>query len=111
MTSHLDLGRFVQRRQFRSFEQDLACVTYAYGVDVRRFHWLNQSMTAQTFMRALELRWSSVADELMREELQVPEGAATLPPLLCDCATLQPRCRNTQRDRNQLEKGAACRNS
>ncbi|MBK7824705.1 hypothetical protein [Nannocystis sp.] len=79
MTSNLDLGRFVQRRQFRSFEQDLARVTYAYGVDVRRFHWLNQSMTAQTLMRALELRWSAVAEELMREELQVPEGAVTLP--------------------------------
>ncbi|HEY0134273.1 MAG TPA: hypothetical protein VGB85_09340 [Nannocystis sp.] len=79
MTSPLDLGRFVQRRQFRSFEQDLARVTYAYGVDVRRFRWLNQSMAAQTVMRALELRWSAVAEELMRGELQVPEGAATLP--------------------------------
>jgi len=78
VTSNLDLGRFVQRRQFRSFEQDLARVTYAYGVDVRRFRWLNQSMTAQTFMRALELRWSAVAEELMRGELQVPEGAGTL---------------------------------
>lgn len=79
MTSPLDLGRFVQRRQFRSFEQDLARVTYAYGVDVRRFRWFNQSMTAQTFMRALELRWTAVAEDLMREELQVPEGAAALP--------------------------------
>jgi len=79
VTSNLDLGRFVQRRQFRSFEQDLARVTYAYGVDVRRFRWLNQSMTAQTFMRALELRWSAVAEDLMRDELQVPEGAGTLP--------------------------------
>ncbi len=79
MTSNLDLGRFVQRRQFRSFEQDLARVTYAYGVDVRRFRWLNQSMTAQTFMRALELRWSAVAEGLMGGELQVPEGAVTLP--------------------------------
>ena len=79
MTSPLDLGRFVQRRQFRSFEQDMARVTYAYGVDVRRFRWLNQSMTAQTVMRALELRWVAVAEELMREELQAPEGAAALP--------------------------------
>ncbi len=82
MTSPLDLGRFVQRRQFRSFEQDLARTTYAYGVDVRRFRWFNQSMAAQTIMRALELRWSAVAEELMHgthRELQVPEGAATLP--------------------------------
>ena len=57
----------------------MARVTYAYGVDVRRFRWLNQSMAAQTIMRALELRWSAVAEELMRGELQVPEGAATLP--------------------------------
>jgi hypothetical protein len=81
VTSPLDLGRFVQRRQFRSFEQDMARVTYAYGVDVRRFRWLNQSMTAQTVMRALELRWTAVAEELMREELQAPEGAAA-PPFL-----------------------------
>jgi len=79
VSSPLDLGRFVQRRQFRSFEQDMARVTYAYGVDVRRFRWLNQSMTAQTLMRALELRWTVVAEELMREELQAPEGAAALP--------------------------------
>jgi hypothetical protein len=69
----------VQRRQFRSFEQDMARSVYAYGVDVRRFRWLNQSMTAQTVMRALELRWDGVAEELMRGELQVPEGAGTLP--------------------------------
>lgn len=79
MTSPLDLGRFVQRRQFRSFEQDLARTTYAYGVDVRRFRWFNQSMAAQTIMRALELRWSAVAEKLMHGELQAPEGAATLP--------------------------------
>lgn len=57
----------------------MARVTYAYGVDVRRFRWLNQSMVAQTFMRALELRWDAVAEDLMRGELQVPEGAGTLP--------------------------------
>lgn len=57
----------------------MARVTYAYGVDVRRFRWLNQSMTAQTVMRALELRWTVIAEELMREELQAPEGAAALP--------------------------------
>jgi hypothetical protein len=79
VTSQLDLGRFVQRRQFRSYEQDLARSMYAYGVDLRRFRWLSQSMTAQTVMRALELRWTSVAEELMKGELQVPEGAVTLP--------------------------------
>lgn len=52
---------------------------YAYGVDLRRFRWLSQSMTAQTFMRALELRWGAVAEELMQGELQLPEGAVTLP--------------------------------
>ena len=57
----------------------MARVTYAYGVDVRRFRSFNQSMAAQTFMRALELRWTAVAEDLMREELQVPEGAAALP--------------------------------
>lgn len=57
----------------------MARVSYAYGVDVRRFGWLSESMVAQTVMRALELRWDRVADDLMRGELQVPEGAATLP--------------------------------
>lgn len=52
---------------------------YAYGVDVRRFRWLNQSTAMQTVMRALELRWDAVAEDLMRGELQVPEGAVTLP--------------------------------
>ena len=57
----------------------MARVAYAYGVDVRRFRWLSESMVAQTVMRALELRWDGVAEDLMRGELQVPEGAATLP--------------------------------
>ena len=57
----------------------MARVSYAYGVDVRRFRWLSESMVAQTVMRALELRWDGVAEDLMRGELQVPEGAATLP--------------------------------
>ena len=54
MSSPLDLGRFVQRRQLRSYEQDLARTAYAYGVDLRRFQWLSHSLAAQTAMRALE---------------------------------------------------------
>ncbi len=79
MTATLDLDRFVQRRQFRSLEQNLARTTYAYGVALRRFQWLTDSMTAQTLMRAHELRWTSVAETLMRDVLQAPEGAVTLP--------------------------------
>lgn len=82
MSSPLDLGRFVQRRQLRGYEQDLARATYAYGVDLRRFQWLSHSLAAQTAMRALELRWSTHATTLMTAgDLQYPEGAESLPIL------------------------------
>lgn len=82
MSSPLDLGRFVQRRQLRTYEQDLARAAYAYGVDVRRFQWLSHSLAAQTAMRALELRWGEHATALMTAgDLQYPEGAESLPIL------------------------------
>ena len=79
MSDPLDLGRFVQRRQLRTYEQDLARTAYAYGVDVRRFQWLSSSLTAQTAMRALELKWGEHATALMTAgDLQYPEGAESL---------------------------------
>ena len=82
MSSPLDLGRFVQRRQLRSYEQDLARTAYAYGVDLRRFQWLSHSLAAQTAMRALELKWGGHATALMTAgDLQYPEGAESLPIL------------------------------
>lgn len=82
MTSPLDLGRFVQRRQLRTYEQDLARSVYAYGVDVRRFQWLGHSLAAQTALRALDLRWGEHATSLMTAgDLQYPEGAESLPIL------------------------------
>jgi len=82
VTSELDLGRFVQRRQLRSYEQDLARSVYAYGVDVRRFQWLSHSLTGQTALRALELGWVEHAKLMMSAgELQYPEGADSLPIL------------------------------
>lgn len=82
MSSPLDLGRFVQRRQLRSYEQDLARAAYAYGVDLRRFQWLSHSLAAQTAMRALELKWGEHATALMTAgDLQYPEGAESLPIL------------------------------
>lgn len=82
MTSPLDLGRFVQRRQLRTYEQDLARSVYAYGVDVRRFQWLSHSLAAQTALRALDLRWGGHATALMTAgDLQYPEGAESLPIL------------------------------
>lgn len=72
----------MQRRQLRAYEQDLARAAYAYGVDIRRFQWLTHSLTAQTAMRALELRWSEHASTLMSAgDLQYPEGADSLPIL------------------------------
>lgn len=82
MSDPLDLGRFVQRRQLRTYEQDLARVAYAYGVDIRRFQWLSHSLTAQTAMRALELKWGEHATALMTAgDLLYPEGAESLPIL------------------------------
>lgn len=82
MSDPLDLGRFVQRRQLRGYEQDLARAGYAYGVDLRRFQWLSHSLAAQTALRALELRWSEHAASLMTAgDLQYPEGADSLPIL------------------------------
>lgn len=60
----------------------MARSAYAYGVDIRRFRWLGHSMTAQTAMRALELRWGEHAKALMATgDLQYPEGSEALPIL------------------------------
>ena len=79
MDSSIDLSRYIQRRHFRSYERDMARSTYGYGVDLRRTRWLTTSVVGQTPLRALEHAWFALADDLMEDELRVPDSPDDIP--------------------------------
>jgi hypothetical protein len=74
-----DLGRFVQHRQLDVYEQGMARLTYAYGVDIRRSRWLVSSNLGNTLVRAVDRGWPELSTVLMKSELEGPEG---IPPAL-----------------------------
>lgn len=72
-----DLQRHIARRRLRNYEQAMARLTYAYGVDVRRSRWLAGSTIGNSLVRAIDRRWPSLTAELMENELragQSPQG-------------------------------------
>ncbi len=81
MDSSIDLSRYIQRRHFRSYERDMARSTYGYGVDLRRTRWLTTSVVGQAPLRALEHAWFALADDLMEDELRVPDSLDDIPLL------------------------------
>jgi hypothetical protein len=62
-----DLSHFVQHRQLDVYEQSMARQGYAYGVDLRRSHWLASSTVGNALVRAVDRAWSALSDHLMAE--------------------------------------------
>ncbi|MEM9453030.1 MAG: hypothetical protein AAGF11_02540 [Myxococcota bacterium] len=64
-----DLPQFLQRRELAAYEQRLARMAYAYGVDLRRAQWLATSTVVDPIMRAVDRRWSQLVSSLDEDSL------------------------------------------
>jgi hypothetical protein len=71
-----DLSHFVQHRQLDVYEQSMARQGYAYGVDLRRSHWLAGSTVGNALVRAVDRAWSKLSEHLTTEVL---DDARTAP--------------------------------
>ncbi|GEM_PF-3582440 len=71
-----NLAHFVRFRQLNVYEQGMARLSYAYGVDVRRSHWLTSSSVGNALVRAVDRAWPDMSATLMRETL---DGTDALP--------------------------------
>jgi hypothetical protein len=73
-----DLNHFVQHRQLDVYEQSMARLGYAYGVDLRRSHWLASSTVGNALVRAVDRAWSELAEhltsEVVRDAREAPLG-------------------------------------
>jgi hypothetical protein len=72
VTEQPDLARYLQRRRLQNYEQGMARLTYAYGVDVRRSRWLAASTIGNSLVRAVDRRWPALTEELMADDLRDP---------------------------------------
>jgi hypothetical protein len=70
----LDLAHYLQHRQLGVYEQSMARLSYAYGVDIRRSRWLASSTLGNALVRAVDRGWPELATELLEQELDGPEG-------------------------------------
>jgi hypothetical protein len=68
-----DLAQFVQRRELMAYQQRLARMAYAYGVDLRRSAWLDHSTFGDPLMRSVDRRWNRLVASLMEDTLDPPE--------------------------------------
>lgn len=64
-----DLPQFLQRRELAAYEQRLARMAYAYGVDLRRAQWLATSTVVDPIMRTVDRRWSQLVSNLDEDDL------------------------------------------
>lgn len=67
MSEAPDLSHFVQHRQLDVYEQSMARLGYAYGVDLRRSRWLASSTVGNALVRAVDRAWSELSDHLTNE--------------------------------------------
>jgi hypothetical protein len=74
-----DLSHFIQRRELMAYEQRMARAAYAYGVDLRRSQWLDESSIGEPIMRSVDRRWNRLIAGLSTESLQSSDHAAPLP--------------------------------
>jgi hypothetical protein len=73
-----DLAQFVQRRELLSYQQRLARMAYAYGVDLRRSAWLDHSTFGDPLMRSVDRRWNRLVDSLMEDTLAPADEAVPI---------------------------------
>lgn len=72
----VDLGPFVQRRELKAQEQRIARAAYAYGVDLRRTHFLELSSVGEPLMRFVDRGWNRLAASLDDDVLTRAESGA-----------------------------------
>src|SRR5690606_10073537 len=53
----------------------VARMAYAYGVDLRRASWLDQSTLGEPLMRGVDRRWNRLVESLSGEVLHRPDKA------------------------------------
>jgi len=82
-----DLPQFLQRRELAAYEQRLARIAYAYGVDLRRAQWLSGSTVGDPLMRTVDRRWSRLMLGLEEDSLR-PQRKAPPTVLLEEVARL-----------------------
>jgi hypothetical protein len=73
-----DVAPFIQRRELLAYEQRLARLAYAYGVDLRRSAWLDASTLGEPLIRAVDRRWNALVADLSGSILQ---DASKSPPV------------------------------
>ncbi len=84
-----DLTSFLQRRRVSTYEQDMARLAYAYGVDLRRARWLKASSVGNALVRAVDRGWPRLAREL--DETLLAPAADPIPVALLENVARQVR--------------------
>ncbi|MBX7079904.1 MAG: hypothetical protein K1X88_11990 [Nannocystaceae bacterium] len=74
-----DVPALLHRREVVAYEQRLARVSYAYGVDLRRSAWLSTSTLGDPLIRSVDRSWNELVAELSGSILQDPARAAPVP--------------------------------
>lgn len=78
MSDGPDFSHFVQHRQLDVYEQSMARQGYAYGVDLRRSHWLANSTIGNALVRSVDRAWTELAQyldtEVLRDAREAPLG-------------------------------------
>ena len=73
-----DVSALLQRREVLAYEQRVARSAYAYGVDLRRTQWLDNSTFGEPIMRAVDRKWNTLVADLSGSILQDASRSAPL---------------------------------
>lgn len=73
-----DVSALLQRREVLAYEQRVARSAYAYGVDLRRTQWLDNSTLGEPIMRAVDRKWNTLVADLSGSILQDASRTAPL---------------------------------
>ncbi len=74
-----DVAQLIERREVLAYEQRLARLAYAYGVDLRRSAWLAASTLGDPVMRSVDRNWNALVADLTGSILQDQSRSAPLP--------------------------------
>jgi hypothetical protein len=74
-----DVAQLIERREVLAYEQRLARLAYAYGVDLRRSAWLAASTLGDPIMRAVDRGWNALVADLSGSILHDASRSAPLP--------------------------------
>lgn len=74
-----DVAQLLERREVLAYEQRLARMAYAYGVDLRRAAWLAASTLGEPLMGSVDRGWNALVADLSGSILQDPSRSAPMP--------------------------------